>query len=298
MISSKLFKKKRGGTIGVIIPKIDSAFLSSVISGMERYASENSFRLIIMQSHESGTRELDCLKTLQKAGVDGIMISLASNSKNMDHLLRLHNKGFPVTLFDRIIENPLIPYIEIDNKQASFEVTQHLISIGCKSIVHITGNLERNVYIDRLMGYKEALLFNQLEFDPRLVFVSELGLEAGERIARLILEMKKKPDAIYAMNDITAVSCMSMLKKNGIKVPSQMAIAGFNNDPVSRLVEPNLTTVNYPGFKMGLGAAQIMVNQLRGMTAKHIHKDNILRTDLIIRDSSNKDGQFGDSSDY
>lgn len=288
MIRRKLFKRKRDGTIGVIIPKINSAFLSSVISGMEKYTSENGFRLMIMQSLESGIKELDGIKTLQKAGVDGIMASLATNSKNINYFLKLHNKGFPVLLFDRIVENPEIPYVVIDNKQASFEVTQHLISRGCRSIVHITGNLERNVYIDRLMGYKEALLFNQIEFDPRLVFVSELGLEAGDRIARLVLEMKEKPDAIYAVNDLTAISCMRMLKKHGIKVPAQMAIAGFNNDPVCLLVEPNLTTVNYPGFTMGLRAAQIMVNHLKGLAPMEIHEDNIIRSDLIIRASTDK----------
>lgn len=288
MITKRFFKSIKSGTIGVILPKINSAFLTSVITGMEKYANDNGFNLIIMQSLESATKETEGLKSLQKAGVDGIMASLASDTKNADHFTKLAKKGLPILFFDRVIENTGIPCVTIDNKQAAFEVTQHLISRGCKKIVHITGNLERNIYVDRLTGYKEAILFNQMEFDPGLVFVTQPGMEAGNRIALLILEMQQRPDAVFAVNDITAISCMKTLKKNGIIIPDQIAIAGFNNDPISLLVEPNITTVNYPGFNMGLRAAQIMINHLKGLSKIETREDNIIRTDLVIRASTDK----------
>ncbi len=288
MIRKRLFRRIKTGSIGVILPKINSAFLTSVITGMEKYASENGFQLLVMQSLESAIKEIQCVKSLQKSGVDGIMASLASDTKNMDHFTKLIKKGIPILFFDRVIDNIGMPCVVIDNKQAAFEATQHLISKGCKRIVHITGNLERNVFIDRLMGYKEALLFNHIEFDPALVFISELGMEAGDKVARQMLEMQQMPDAVFAVNDLTAASCMRTLKKNGIKIPKQVAIVGFNNDPISLLIEPNITTVNYPGFNMGLRAAQIMVNHLKGLSAMFTKEDNIIRTDLIIRASSNK----------
>lgn len=285
------FRKVKSGTLGIIMPKMNYAVLSSALAGMEKYSSENGYKLIIMQSLESTIKELECVKTLQRAGVNGIIVSLASDTKNYEHFTKLIKKGIPVLFFDRVIENIGIPCVVIDNKQAAFEVTQHLLSKGCKKIVHITGSLERNVYIDRLMGYKEALMFNQIEFDPGLVFITELGLEAGEKVAYIILEMEKKPDAVFAANDLTAVSCMRTLRKNGISVPSQIAIAGFNNDPVSLVAEPNITTVNYPGYNMGLRAAQIMINHLKGLSGMNPNEDTIIRTDLIIRASTDKTSQ-------
>lgn len=288
MIKRIFSKKTKSGTIGVILPKINSYFQASVISGMEKYASENAYKLIIMQSLESAIKETECIKTLQKANVDGIMASLASDTKNADSFTKLSNKGLPFLFFDRVFENVGIPCVTINNKQASFEVIQHLISNGCKKIVHITGNLELNVYIDRLMGYKEALQFNHIEFDPRLVFITNLGIEDGDRVANLIMEMQQMPDAVFAVNDLTAISCMQTLRKNGIITPDQILVAGFNNDPISSLVEPNITTVNYPGFNMGLRASQIMINHLKGLSETNIKEDNIIRTDLIIRASTSK----------
>ncbi len=288
MIKRIFSKKTKSGTIGVILPKINSNFQASVISGMEKYASENAYKLIIMQSLESAIKETECIKTLQKANVDGIMASLASDTKNADSFTKLSNKGLPFLFFDRVFENVGIPCVTINNKQASFEVIQHLISNGCKKIVHITGNLELNVYIDRLMGYKEALQFNHIEFDPRLVFITNLGIEDGDRVAHLILEMQQMPDAVFAVNDLTAISCMQTLRKNGIITPDQILVAGFNNDPISSLVEPNITTANYPGFNMGLRASQIMINHLKGLSETNIKEDNIIRTDLIIRASTSK----------
>jgi LacI family transcriptional regulator len=168
------------------------------------------------------------------------------------------------------------------------EATTHLIAQGCRRIVHITATPKRNVYIDRLAGYKQALADHQIPFDENNVLINNLSQEAGVQAAAAILQMNPLPDAIFAANDNCAVGCMIALKKAGIRIPYDMAFAGFNNDPVSTVIEPNLTTINYPGYKMGEMAAASLINHLNGVNSIDATNTILLKSELIIRASSQK----------
>ena len=169
-------------------------------------------------------------------------------------------------------------------------MTQHLIGQGCKRIVHVTSSLKRNVYADRLKGYRQALTDNGITYDVGLVLFSNLtnlGDQAGIEVAKTIQEMDVLPDGIFCANDSCAVSCMRELKLAGIRIPQDIAVGGFNNDPLSRVIEPNLTTVNYPGREMGEAAASILIRRIDKLEG--INLDTIvLRHQLIIRESSMK----------
>lgn len=176
----------------------------------------------------------------------------------------------------------------IDNRRAGYEATDHLIKQGCKRIVHITAMPKRNVYVDRLEGYKQALKENNIGFNEEYVIISNLSQEAGSIAAARILEMKPIPDALFVANDNCAVGCMIALKKAGIKIPEDIAVVGFNNDPVSLVIEPNLTTINYRGYEMGEVAARNLINHLNGTATIRSTNTIILRSELIVRESSKK----------
>jgi LacI family transcriptional regulator len=144
------------------------------------------------------------------------------------------------------------------------------------------------VYIDRLGGYKQALADHQIPFDEKYILINNLSQEAGVQAADAILQMSPLPDAIFAANDNCAVGCMLALKKAGIRIPHDIAFAGFNNDPVSTVIEPNLTTINYPGYKMGEMAAASLINHLNGVNSITATNTILLRSELIIRASSLK----------
>jgi LacI family transcriptional regulator len=178
--------------------------------------------------------------------------------------------------------------ILIDNQKAAYEVTRHLLGQGCRHIVHITAPLQQNVYVERLNGYKQALTEFKIKFREEDIIIGNLSLEAGGEAAEKILKMKTKPDGVFVANDNCAVGCMLAIKKAGFDIPGDIAFAGFNNDPVSQVIEPNLTTINYPGFEMGEVAARHLISFLNGDTHSHRTNTIILRSELVIRASSVK----------
>jgi len=280
-------RRNRTNNIGVIVPRLNSYFMSTVIAGMEKVANDAGYNLVISQSLESVKKEMANVRTLFNSRVDGLLVSLAYDTENLSHFELFLDKGIPLIFFDRVIDHPKCISIVIENYKAGHEVTQHLIDQGCKRIVHITASLKRNVYADRLRGYKQALADNGIAYDEQLVIFNNLSDQAGAEAARAILQMKELPDGIFSANDSCAVSCIRELKLAGIKIPRQIAVAGFNNDPLSKVIEPNLTTVSYPGQEMGEAAASILIRRLDNKEGINLNT-MLLRHDLIIRESSLK----------
>jgi len=279
-------RRQRTNTIGVIVPRLNSNFMSSALAGMEKVANDTGYNLIISQSLETAKKEAANALTMFNSRVDGLLVSLAYDTDNIDHFKDFLNKGIPIIFFDRVFNHKQCTGIIIDNTKAGQEATNHLIEQGCRRIVHITGSLKRNVYADRLKGYKYALIDNNLEYNPKMIIETNLSTEAGNTAAAQILKMNPLPDGVFVANDACAVSCMQALKKAGFAVPNDIAFVGFNNDPVSLVIEPNLSTVNYPGFEMGEAAAQNLINHLNGITNINTTNTIILRSELVIRESS------------
>jgi LacI family transcriptional regulator len=282
-------RSKKTHTIGVIVPRLNSYFMSSVLAGMEDAASKEGYNLIISQSLENSDKEVANALTMFNKRVDGLLVSLAYDTENIDHFSAFFKKNIPVVFFDRIYSHNDSTSIVIDNFQAAYEVTKHLIDQGCRRIMHLGGNLLRNVYTERLRGYKQALADHKIVPDEKLICISKLNEESGSEAARIILKMgKKRPDAVFAANDTAAVYCMIKIKEAGVRIPEDIAFAGFNNDPVSKIIEPNLTTVNYSGYDMGEAAVSSLINHLNGISSIKTTNTIILRSDLILRDSSLK----------
>jgi LacI family transcriptional regulator len=276
-------------TIGIIVPRLNSYFMASVLAGMEDAASRENYNLIISQSLESSEKEKANAHMMFHKRVDGLLVSLAYDTENIFHYEPFFRKGIPVIFFDRVHPHNDSTSVVIDNFKAAYDVTKHLLDQGCKRIMHLGGNLLRNVYSDRLNGYKQALRDARIPFDEKLVFISKLNEEAGAEAAKHILKMgNKMPDGVFSANDTAAVFCIKHLKEAGIRIPQDIAFAGFNNDPISKIVEPNLTTVNYSGYEIGEAAVTSLINHLTGISSVKTTNTIILRADLIIRESSLK----------
>lgn len=279
-------RNQRTETIGVIIPRLNSYFMSTVIAGMEHTANQNGYNLIISQSSESSAKEKASATTMFNNRVDGLLVSLAYDSDDISHFDMFLKKNIPLIFFDRVAEDENCTNVLIDNRKAAYEATQHLIEQGCKRIVHITASSKRNVYADRLQGYKQALADHDIKFKKEYVLLSDLSQDAGGEAAEKILKMKPRPDGIFVANDNCAVGCMIALKQAGIRIPADIAFVGFNNDPVSKVVEPNLTTINYPGYEMGEAAARNLIDHLNGNASLYATNKIVLRSELIVRASS------------
>jgi LacI family transcriptional regulator len=282
-------RKKSTNTIGVIVPRLNSYFVSTVIAGIEKVANTNNYNLIITQSLENFQKEISNVSTMFNNRVDGVLISLASDSKGSRHFNELLKKGIPLIFFDRTMNLADCTKIELDNKKAGFDATKHLIAQGCRRIAHIEGDTRRNVYADRLAGYRLALKEHGFEFDPNLVISNSLVEYAGADGINQVLKMKKMPDGIFAANDASGVACIKGLKAAGYKVPQDIAVVGFNNDPIATVIDPNLSTINYPGLEMGEIAATTLINKLKKNSSGNL-ETIVMKHQLVVRESSLKKG--------
>lgn len=279
-------RRQKTNTIGVMVHELNSSFITSVLSGIEKVTTAADYDIIIAHSSEDYKKEVANASNLFHKRVDGLITSLAYNTENLDHFEPFIQKGIPLIFFDRV--EPQYPgaKVVIDNVKAGYDVTSHLIQQGCKRIVHIAGSLKRNVYADRLKGYRKALEKNKLAFNESLVIENDLSEVACVEAAKKILQMKPRPDAVFACNDFAAVVIMQALTEQGIRVPQDVAFAGFNNDTIARLSIPKLTTVNYPGIQMGEIAASHLMSHLNGESNIMQTSTVIIKSELIIRDSS------------
>ena len=279
-------RKQSSKTIGVIVPNLDSVFMAEVISGIENEVSKAGYTLLISQSLESFKKEVANTNAMLSNRVEGLLVSLASDTENIDHFKKLIDSGIPVIFFDRVIENDNFPVVTINNHRAGYQITEHLINQGCKTIVHVTGSQLQNVYAERAAGYKQALADHNIPFDPNLFFISSLTYDCGLEFGKQLLEMKELPDAVFAANDQFAAGCMQVVKKVGISIPAEIAFAGFNNEPLCCVIEPNLTTVDYNSFHIGHESARQLLDIIDSGASNAYNL--VLKHHLIVRASSQK----------
>jgi LacI family transcriptional regulator len=283
-------RKQKTNTIGIIVHELNSNFITSVLAGIEKVSTETGYDLIITHSSESFKKEVANVLNLFHKRVDGIIASLSFDTKGLDHFQPFFDKHIPVIFFDRVEETSDNAKVVIDNYKNGYQATQHLIEQGSKRIVIVTANLSRNVYAQRFKGYKDALFDNGIEFDENLVLIKDLSEKCGREAALQILEMKPMPDAAFITNDFSAAVCMQTLKEHGVRIPEDIAIVGFNNDAISKIVEPQLTTINYPGIDIGEIAARNLIAHLKGDSKINQTNTIIVKSELIIRKSSLRKG--------
>ena len=284
-------RQQQTNTIGIIVHELNSNFITSVLAGVEKVTAEAGYDLIIAHSSESYNKEAANAKNLFHKRVDGLIASLSFDTKDLDHFKRFTEKGVPVIFFDRVEQNSDNTVVIIDNYKCGYQATKHLIEQGCKRIAHVTSPLKRNVYAERYRGYRDALFDNGIELDESLVVVNDLSEESAIESAKRIMRKKPLPDGVFITNDFVAAVCMRTFKEYGIAIPEDIAVVGFNNDAIGHLIEPALTTIDYPGKDVGEIAARNLINHLRGVSNLKQTNTIIVNSSLIVRRSSLKKGE-------
>jgi LacI family transcriptional regulator len=281
-------RNQKSHTIGIVLHELNSNFITSVLAGIEKVTAEAGYDIIITHSGEDNEKEVANVLNLFHKRVDGVIASLSFTTKNLDHFKPFFEKKIPVIFFDRVDENSDHTHVIIDNYKCGYVATNHLLEQGCKRIVILTSNLKRNVYSQRHRGYKDALFDSGIEYNKKLVLIKDLSEESAIAAAHEILKMKPRPDGLFVTNDFDAAVCMQELKRHGVRVPEDIAVVGFNNDAISKIIEPQLTTINYPGKDMGEITAHYLINSLKGMNSIATTNRIIVKSEFIIRDSSRR----------
>ncbi|MFC5624249.1 LacI family DNA-binding transcriptional regulator [Algoriphagus winogradskyi] len=275
----------RTNTLGVIVPEITSHFFASCISGIQDHANKRGYNVMICQSNETLELEKANIRTLVSSQVDGLLISLSRETNKYDHLFDLYNREIPFLLFDRVNEDIPVSRVTFNDEGGAYHVTKHLLETGCKRVMYVSGPEDLYISKKRKEGYLHALTEFGIDADPELVKISDLTSEGNVKIAHEIAKMTNRPDGVFCMIDPVALDFMSVWKPMGIKIPDDMALAGFTNNPASAVIEPPLTTVAQPGYEMGKLAVSHLLDQLEGQ-ASDDPISIVLETTLLPRQST------------
>ena len=286
-IASSL-RKGRGNTIGIIVPHVNRYFFSSVIRGIEDVAYDAGYNVLICQSYDSYEREKAIVETLINGKVDGLMVSLASGTTDLKHFHLVQSKGLPLIFFDRVPVNMDVNKVEIDDFAGAFKAVEHLISQGCKRIVHFCGPRHVSIYHNRFEGYKAALAKNNIPFENSLIFEGAITRDTGEQAAITISKMATLPDGIFSAGDFSAIGVILKLKELGFKIPQDIAVVGFANEPYDDILEPGLSSVDQHSIEMGHSVAKLFLEEIANPQANTIPKRIILNPELLIRGSSKR----------
>ena len=255
-------KQKQSFSVGVIIPEFVNEFFPEVIMGIQSVLEPKGYQLLISQSNESADVELKNLKALETKMVDGFLVSITKETKDMEYFKHLVDNHIPIIFFNRIGKDLPISHVIIDDYKWAFLAVEHLIEQGCKRIAHLAGPESLSISQNRLQGYTDALKKHGIAYDEKLIIPCGLMMETGIMGAMKIIEMAELPDGIFAIDDPVAIGAMKTLKKNGIKIPEDIAIAGFTESKMAMIIEPNLTTVEQPTYEMGKTAAKLLLEQM------------------------------------
>ena len=279
--------KRETRIVGVIIPDIETYFFSSILTGIQRVASAAGYKVMISQSKESHKTEVANTHAFMTNWVDGLLICHSKETKTFEHI-KLHlQSGIPIIHFDRVSEELETSKVLLDDVNGGYVVTEHLISQGCKRIALISGPKHLYVSKKRQEGYAKALKKHHIEFDQQLVCNTDLTIKSILENVDRLLEQDKSVDAIFSISDIGAIRIMVHLKNKGIKIPDQICVAGFGNEPMGEIIEPGLTSFNPQTYKIGETVAQLFLDHL-SEGDNHIIETKIVKGNLIIRDSTLK----------
>jgi len=274
--------------LGVIVPRISRHFFSSAIAGIEEKAYELGYNVIICQSLEQLDREQKNINTLLSNRVDGVLVSISMETENYEHFEGLKQRKIPFVFFDRHCVVPNTSSVLLDDFQAGYDATEHLILKGCQVIAHFSGPLHLEIYKNRLAGYKAALEKHQINFVTGLVFTSRLMEMDGIQNVDKLLALGYKVDGIFSANDVAAISAMQHLKKKGFNIPEDIAVISFSNEAISAVMEPSLTTINQSGSEIGRRATELLISQINNGSEHIVNERIILKASLIARDSTLK----------
>jgi len=249
----------RSHTIGVIIPSARINFFGSVVHGIETLASEFGYHTIIYQSEETAEFEIKAIEAFLGARVDGILASLAKGAIDFSHYEDLKKRNVPLVLFDRSNDSLNIPSVVIDDYKGGYLATEHLISQGYKRIAHLAGPQKFQTFQNRLTGYRDALRAHNREPDETLIYTGNLSIAEGKKSADYFLQLENVPDAIFAVEDFSALGLMKRLKEREIKIPEQMGIIGFANEDFDEHITPTLSSIDQQTVQMGREAFKMLL---------------------------------------
>jgi LacI family transcriptional regulator len=282
-------KERRSRSIGVIVAEIANSFFSQAIDGIESIAYTNGYNVIISQSRESFDRETINLNYLTSRSIDGLIVSVSSETKDFSAFKELNDRGMPIVFFDRVVSEINTHKVVVDSYQGAYDATCHLIANGYRNIAAIASSDLLSITKDRVAGFKAALLDNGIKEKESLIKYCPHGgliIDEVKDVINEVLVEKIKPDAILALSDKLTTGCLRVLKSKKIKVPDDISLVGFSNSDLSELIDPALTIIKQPALKMGEIATTLLLQLIESKHPVTDFETINMAPELVIRQSS------------
>lgn len=278
-------RTNKNNIIGVIVPEIVHYFFSTVLAGIQDEAESENYNVIICQSSEDYVREVRSVETLLDARVCGVLASQSKTTTRYEHFQEIIDNGVYLVFFDRICTGINTDKVVVDDYAGSLNAADYLIQTGCRRIAFLGADPHLPISNNRRMGHEDALRKNKLPIQKELITVCDT-IELAHRIIPEMLNLDPLPDAFFCINDEVAAFCLQLVKKKGYRVPEDISICGFTNAYITQVTEPSLTTVDQHGYEMGKEAVRLLINRIRGVETKDGVVSRLIKTKLVVRDST------------
>ena len=287
-IASSL-RSGKSHVIGVLIPSAEINFFGSVVHGIESMANGHDYTVLIYQSNETRDCEVKGIETFLGARVDGILASIAKETTDYSHFLEIRKRGIPLVFFDRVNDELGIPSVVVDDYKGAWLATSHLIDQGYQRIAHIAGQQHLKIFSDRMKGYRAALRDHGIAVDETLIYPGNVSIESGRAAIQHFLRMDRPPDAVFAIEDFTALGAIKELKENGIAIPSAFGVIGFANELFGEHITPGLSTIDQQTVSMGKESFNLLLELIGKKGIEQPVKNKVVLEPIpVYRDSSTK----------
>ena len=283
---ARSLRSKRTRTIGVIVPAYNIPFYSIAICGIQDYAMNQGYNVMVCHSSEKYEVEKENINALLAADVEGIIISVARDTEGNEHIYKLKRKGMPLVMFNRVIEDFKAAKVVVDDYYGAAEMVRYLIGTGCTRIAHIAGPSNLLLSYNRKQGFLDALSEAGIEPGEDWIVEGDFTIESGSQCMEKLLGSSGNIEAVFCVCDAVAFGAIKVLKERGFRIPDDISIAGFTNEPMAELIEPTLTTMGQPIYEIGETASRLLFSQLQNPDLPP--EFCVLDTKLIIRDSTRK----------
>lgn len=283
---AKNLAKSRTKTIGVIVPNLSYYYFSAMLNSIEEAALQAGYSVLVCQTNESYLREMTNIQNLLRSQVEGFIISLSRDTDNYEHVERLVRKNIPLVLFDRYAESINVSKVIVDNYAAAYKATEHLIENGCRRIGFLAGPTQLVLSNQRIEGYRAALAKYTLSVGDQYVFHCDYTHENTIMQTLAMMSLPQPPDGVVIISDRMAYSAIYAMKQKGIRIPEDVAIVSFNNEPVSAYFSPTLSSISQPIQEMGTETVRLLLRELEAIDNTIPKETKVMETQLVVRASS------------
>ncbi len=279
-------RKQKSKTIALVVPEIANNFFSQAINGIEAIAQDKGYHVLIYLTHEDAQKEKAIVNILQNGRVDGIIMSLSHQTKDVSHLQMLHNQHIPLVFFDRAADNIKVPKITTNDFQSSYDATQLLLQKGCKSIAFLSFSDHISIIQQRMQGFLSAMQTTKCSSYTNWIVPCGIDNALNYTIVKQLLQQSHRPDGIVASVERLAITTYEVCNQLQLHIPKQVKIIGYTNLQTAFLLQPSLSAITQPAYEMGCEAASILFRLIEQKGVAFIAQETILNSVIVERNST------------